>query len=90
MKRFQESIRNGHHFDQPKIFKFTNSSLKKALKGQENFAANAGEEMLIDEHNKIREEDHEEEAMVNLGAGASVAGADSTAQLPHTAKSAEN
>ena len=46
--------------------------------------------MLIDEPNKIKEEENEEEGMVNLGAGASVAGAESTAQLPHTAKSAEN
>ena len=59
------------------------------MKGKDNFAANAGEEMLIDEHNKIKEEDHEEEAMVNLGAGASVAGTESNAQLPHTPKSAE-
>ena len=90
MKRFQESIRNGNHIDQPNIFKFTKSSLKKALKGQEDFTAKAGEEMLIDEPNKIKEEENEEEGMVNLGAGASIAGAESTAQLPHTVKFAEN
>ena len=83
--RFKESIKSGIHVDQPNIFRFTKSSLKKTFKGQDNFAV--GEEMFIDEHNKIKEEDHEEEALVNLG---SIAGTESNAQLPNTAKTAEN